>query len=183
MTINEEVKNLLKDHNIDEAKGLLVLLAIYHNIPFDGYLESFFAQELSEINIIKIVDRSYPDENIIWNIPLFNDAELNLATEWSWVLDEYRPLFRNIDKSKGGTPISCVRRMKKFFAEHPEVRKQDVIEAAKMYIETVNDPRYLQQADYFIIKDTKSLNVTSRLEQFLEIIKENRASKVRDKMM
>ena len=180
MNLNPELKPIFKEFNIDPAQGLFCLLSIYHNIPLTGQLESLLFSTMMQLNIAKIVDKDYKTGTVVWNTPLY-EGEQN---EWEWINTEFRPLFAAVNRLKAGSLSSCTRKMKEFFKKHPAVRKQDVIEAAKMYIQSVNDPTYLQQADYFIFKnsDTKS-SFTSRLEQYLELIRLNQGESDNYKMM
>ena len=91
---------------------------------------------IKKINISRIVDRDYERKEIIWNVPLFGTQEV----KWSWVDTEYRKLFRDIRPDRSGTSISCLKRMKEFFRDNPEVRKDNVIAATKLYISELNNP-------------------------------------------
>jgi len=180
MTINPEIKKIIRDHNIDYASSILVLFSIYHDFKLTGDIHDVLKDTMTQINVIKIVERNIDSGAIVWNIPLYEN-ELKESV-WQWVLNEYRPLFRNVNKDRGGSPSSCIKRMQIFFSKHPEVRKEDVIEAAKLYIQGVNNPNYLQAADYFISKG-KGAEVTSRLEQFIEMVMEGKKSTAKPKMM
>ena len=71
--------------------------------------------------------------------------------------------------------------MKDFFSKHPEVRKQDIIDAAELYLSTTTNPEYIMSADYFIWKD-KGRNQRSMLETYLELsqgIKEKKEAELR----
>jgi hypothetical protein len=103
-------------------------------------------------------------EKVIWDISLFNEQENVIVADWEWV-NIYRQMFMDMKVDSGATFKDCKNRMMKFFSEHPTVRVDDVMEATKLYLESVNDIRYLQQANYFIKKGTGE----SRLEQFIEI--------------
>jgi hypothetical protein len=61
--------------------------------------------------------------------------------------------------------------MKRFFAENPEIRKEDVIEATKMYIRETNDHTYLRLPHYFIFKGV-GLNRISDLSFWIDKYKE-----------
>lgn len=171
MKLNPELRKIFDEFNIDPAMGIFCLLSIYHVIAIKGDLAKILEPVMMQINVAKIVDKDYKSNTLIWNVPLYEGEE----NEWSWIDKEYRPLFKSVNKLKGGSSSSCIRKMKEFFKKHPAVRKQDVIEAAKLYITTERDPMYLQQADYFISKnsDNKS-SFTSRLEQYLELVNEVR---------
>lgn len=176
MKLNQQLRDIFKEYNIDPVEGILCLFSIYHNVTLSGEIEKVLQPTMMQINIANIVSKDYKSNppRIVWNVPLY-EGELNNDSNWAWIETEYRPLFKAANKLKAGSPSSCLRKMKDFFAKHPSVRKDDVIAATKMYITSVNDPNYLQQADYFIFKnsDNKS-SFTSRLEQYLEILKESR---------
>ena len=164
--INPEIKTTLHEYNIPVDEGILCLLSIYYNLTDIVRFEEHYELVYKQINASKIISRNYLENTITWRIPLFNINGLN-EKDWSWVDTEYRALFRVIDKEKAASPKSVLGRMKKFFAEHPHVRKDDVIAAAKLYIQAT-EPKYVQQADYFISKGS-GIQATSRLETYLEI--------------
>lgn len=80
-----------------------------------------------------------------------------------WI-EEYRTVF---GKGKKGDPKACLSKMDIFLKENPQYDKDIIIEAAKLYV-SETDPRYLQQADYFISKKLGDGVLTSRLRQFCE---------------
>jgi hypothetical protein len=70
--------------------------------------------------------------------------------------------------------------MKAFFAEHPEIRKDEVIAATKEYLRNFpsqQNPKYMQRADYFISKLEKGVP-TSRLEMYLEVLKKQKENNI-----
>lgn len=179
MTINPIIQQTFAQYNVPYDEGMLYLLSIHYGIPLSESLQQKLDVTIKQVNISHIVERDYENEDIKWIIPLFSDHDNN----WDWVLKEYRQLFMNINKERAGSPSSCIKRMKAFFATHPEIRKDDVINAAKTYISSLNDPMYLMQADYFIFKGSGK-DQTSKLEQYLEIIKvKNEVSSQQLKMM
>lgn len=167
--LNPKIKEIADEHNLNVTSCYLSLLYLYFKLQDEAY-DDFFNTEVSSLSALGIIDYDYSTNDIKWLIPLFN-AEDNENKEWDWVLD-MRQLFRNIRKDAGGTPKACITKMQKFFVEHPSVRAEDCIEAAKMYLSTINDPKYLQRCDYFISKKG-SIN-TSRLEEYLDIVKEQK---------
>lgn len=165
MKINNEVIKKLRQGAVHVDTALLYLLSIYHNLDTDLFKEGFRRR----IHVLNIVERDFDNNSIKWTIPLFEGQEI----KWEWV-EDYRKLFRNKKLDKGGTLKGCISKMKKFFGENPEVRKQDVLDAAKMYLGQKNlNTQYIQRADYFIIKG-KGADRTSRLEEYLEILYEKR---------
>lgn len=165
MMINPQIRQIFKQYNIPEVDGMLYLFAVYYEMEVTGATFEALEPIIKQVNVSKIVERDYTTTTVKWNIPLFMGQE----TEWQWITD-YMRLFTAVRRDRGGSLTSCVKRMKTFFAKHPEVRKDDVMAAARAYIASVDDPQYLQGADYFIQKGT-GVETTSRLEQYLEIIK------------
>src|SRR3990167_1923558 len=85
----------------------------------------------------------------------------------SWV-NQWRALFPDV-KSGGysiqGTKGGCAKKLKQFFNNNPEVTKEEVFQATKLYIEEFRRKRwaYMKIADYFVSKDGGSL-----LEQYID---------------
>ena len=165
--INPQIKEICQQHNIDYVEAVLYLTAVFYNLPLSTALEKALQTTIKQVNVVHIVERDYLNKSIKWNVSLFGE---DISNQWKWVDTEYRILFRNLRPDRAGSSVSCLKRMKDFFKENPEVRKDDVIAAAKLYISELTNPDYLQGADYFIKKGVGS-NVTSRLSEYLERIK------------
>lgn len=155
---------------IDAAK--LYLLSIWYGLN-DGIIPETV---IRKVNLTKICERDYEAGTVKWNIPLFsttNEVDVN----WDWVNTEYRNLFKDLRKEAAGDLKGTIGKMKKFFAEYPHVRKEDVIAAANAYLEAFRRGQqsiaYLQQADYFINKKADGV-ITSRLLTYLELIQSER---------
>lgn len=157
MTINEEIYPVLKEYGIVREDGIAYLLMRYF-----GCKPTFIPDSLvTKINMTGII---YMDKNntLQWKIPLFNEQE----TAFDWVKKEYQQLFKDANPDKAGNGNTCVRLMKAFFAANPDVRKDEVIEATKMYIKN-NDPQYIRFSHYFISKG-KGLNKIEELKDWIE---------------
>lgn len=168
MIINPKLQKAFKEYNIDYDEGILYLLSVHFNLILP---EEKFEQTIKQVNFSKIIERDYSNKTIKWNISLFYEKDEKIVEDenWSWVIDEYRKIFTDIRTDAGGTKETCILKMKKLFANKPHIRKDDIIEATKMYVFGVKDPQYLQKADYFIEKG-RGIDRTSRLEEFLEIL-------------
>lgn len=90
----------------------------------------------------------------------------------SWVKKEYRPLFKGKKAGAMGDISMCVQKMAVFLTVYPEYTKEDVLDAARKYVDSFgNNPTYMRQADYFIFKEVVHQGmkmVTSGLLTFLE---------------
>lgn len=176
MSINPEIQKILRQYNIPVAPGLLYLLTLYHELE-DGLFSEVIKKQ---INLSKIVERDYSEQGkLIWNIPLYS-SEI-ISDQWDWI-QGWRNLFGKLRNDAIGDRKGCLLKMKKFFAEHPEVRMDDVLKATMMYLNpyyqsrTGFDVKFLQRADYFISKSVRAdggVQFTSRLEMYLEIMKKD----------
>lgn len=179
MNINPVIKQTLGLYNVNEAEGILCLLSLYHNLNEHIVPEMIHKQ----INLTKIVERDYNKPgSIIWNIPLYENEVV--ITEWDWI-EAWRLLFGKLRNDAIGNKKSCDTKMRKYFAEHPSVRMQDVIKATMLYLTPYynkkKDVAYLQRADYFISKIIKAEGGTeynSRLDMYLEILKQQEGTPV-----
>jgi hypothetical protein len=175
LEFNPKVHEKLREHNIEagieENEALLYLLSAYYNVP----VQSTPTDIVRKVNLTKIVERDYETPNSLpkFNIDLFDkDEQVNEA--WEWVDKEYRALFAKVRMDAKGDKNGCVTKMMKFFALHPEIRKDDVLTATKLYIDPFlanqQNVKYMQRADYFISKTVDGSKL-SRLEQYLEQLK------------
>lgn len=175
MQINPEVIKVLEDFNINVDEGLLYLLAIHFNLKTEIISE----QTLKQVNFSKIIERDYENDKVVWNLELFLSSEKN-EDAWSWI-EDWRKLFMEIRSDAGGSKTACIDKMKKFFMTHPDVRKDEVIEATKLYLDEFrydkSKVKFLQRADYFISKTVKAEGTSdrnSRLEQYIEVYRNSK---------
>lgn len=158
--INEGVLEVLSEFNISQNNGVPVLLCLYY-----GYKPEYVPLELvQKLNLTGIYrnDRG----TIHWNIPLFEGQQ----TAFDWVGKEYCSLFKQANPTRGGHEKDAMSRLKALFAKHPEVRKEDIIGATKMYLSST-DPRYIMMPHYFILKGTggaKTQTITEWLDKWFE---------------
>lgn len=180
---NERIMELLHEGLEDEE--LLYLLSLYYKLE----VKSIPDEVIRSVNLLKIVDRDYEGDNIVWNIPLFKDDNQEVIADenWGWILD-YRELFAYIRSSARGDKQATINKMKRFFAANPHIRKQDVMTAANKYIEDFKNSnsglQYLQQADYFISKNALvegKMVETSKLKMYIEMIQAEAKQQEQDK--
>ena len=102
-----------------------------------------------------------------WKVPLFNE-EKNEHFEWTV---DWMQLFERVNPNRKGTKSAVSVRMKRFFAENPHVRKDDVFEATRRYISTVSDPQFLKSSHKFIYEGSGFKQV-SLLKQYVDMVLE-----------
>lgn len=164
MTINSEIKVVLRSYGIPVDDGLSYLVSLHFDIR-PSYTPSLLIEKINRSGIISFDDGT---KTIQWNIPLFDEQ----VTGFEWVKNEYLQLFRERNKDKVGGVKDTIARMKKFFATYPEIRKDDVIEATKMYLKSVNNSTYIIMSHYFISKGSGS-DRTQNLLHWVERYKES----------
>jgi len=141
MTINDKILETLTEFNIKKDDAICYLLSLYY-----GYKPTYFPDDFkSRMNTTKIYEAD--NKTLKWNIPLFEGQ----VTKFSWVENEYVPLFKEANDARGGHVRESIARIKKLFAKNPEIRDTDVIGAAKMYIRNT-DSKYIMFPHYFIEK-------------------------------
>jgi hypothetical protein len=157
MTINTEIYPILKEFNIGQEDGVSYLLMKYFGLK-PTYIPEILIAQMNRTGIYFIDNNN----SLQWRLPLFNEQE----TAFDWVKKEYVQLFVDANPDKRGNGNSSVRLMKAFFAANPEVRKEEVIEATKMYIRN-NDSRYIRLSHYFISKG-RGANKIEELKDWIE---------------
>lgn len=88
----------------------------------------------------------------------------------SWI-EDYRAIFKGIKAGSMGDRIACTLKMGRFLIVYPEYDKDTILAAAKMYVDSIEDPRYAQRADYLISKTDIDKIKESRLASFCEEVK------------
>ena len=141
MKINPQIKSILREFKIGEDEGVTALIALYF-----GYKPVYISDDFKrKMNTTKIVE---PDNGTLkWNVSLFQGQE----TAFEWVKTEYVKLFSDKNSSRGGKVREATARMKKLFAENPDIRKEEILGATRMYMSNT-DPDYIRFPHYFIEK-------------------------------
>lgn len=169
MELNKEITEILREHKINVDKGILYLLAVYHNLEAE---ETIPLDVIRAIAITKIVEKDYKSNTLVWNIPLYNGQQ----TAFEWVKDWTSP-FGKINPERKGVAKDCLTRMKKFFAANPEYRKEDVYKARDLYLATVKDPQYLKSPHKFIYEGAGDMR-SSMLLQWCEKAVEDKSNPI-----
>ena len=141
MTINPEITKILKQFKIREEEGICYLLCMYYCLnPIPDFIPDSLKSKVIATNIF-----SFNKGVLTWNVPKFEKHNIH----FEWVEKEYIPLFTKIGK----LPYvkECQIRMQQLFAEHPDIRKEEVLEATKQYISTT-EVNFVRQPHYFISK-------------------------------
>lgn len=183
--IFKDLLPLLKDTKISmEQLFLLSMLNLTEDSEVSLYLETFpeekrksiqnllrrgFLEEGEDKELVvteegeRLLDKA---DSLLTKNPI---EEVEQAEAIEYWIDDFRKLFYGYKVGAMGSKSSCLKKMKVFLKKNPNVTKEDVINATRAYIDSLNgDYRFLQQADYFITKHDGS-----RLETWIEELKAN----------
>lgn len=162
MEINQQIRDLLDSFGINQEDGLSYLLSVYYDCR-PSYTPTILIQKINATNILGIG----ASRELIWNIPLFITS-VESEDKWEWV-KHWNQSFGDINPKRKGSDKDCIIRMKKFFAENPEVRKEDVIGATKLYFNSLSSRDYLTSSHYFIVKGSvRNRDRVSALEVWVQ---------------
>lgn len=158
MNISDEIITTLKECHIPVNDALPYLISLYY-----GYKPTYIPEKLEkQINASGIIKSGQGSEGINWVVPLFDGQN----THFDWV-DRWVNLFKEINPERRGNARTAKAKMKKFFAKYPQFRKEDVVAATRMYFRSLDDPRYLMTAHYFIQKGV-GVSATETLLEWCE---------------
>jgi len=170
--------NFLKEQNISPEEFLAL---IYLNN--DGVNSDRVNISLQEKQFIKLIDQdfiirekgrllldflsidsdysNYKDKKII------KKSNRVINEGFDEFIEEYRNLWKGLKVGSMGSTMACKEKMERWIKENPNYSKEDILKAAKIYINSLNNYQYLQAAHYFIYKkDGKEED--SRLSAFIE---------------
>lgn len=86
-------------------------------------------------------------------------------------VDEFRSLWKGLKPGSMGSLKSCKTKLTRWMKENPEYSFDDIIKAAKTYLNTEGrNIRFLQRADYFIYKQENNKEESSRLSAYIDDI-------------
>lgn len=183
LELNSELISYLKDQNFStEDRAMLLVSTILFETAVQNkeiFKGPKALAELSEDTLQKMVAAGILEESDVTGyslkMPTFAAQVEDSKDKFSWV-GEFRNLFKQVNPDRWGTLSTCKERMKKFFSENPEVRKEDVMEATVMYLNNT-DFRYIMKSHKFIFDGTGTAR-NSTLEEWLEKLEHVRNTQV-----
>lgn len=175
MEINPQIKSVLAQYAIPVDDGLAYLLSIFFNCR-PSYTPPLLVQRMNVTNILGIDD----NREVIWHVPLFTNTEA--IDKWKWVL-EWNLEFKRVNSKRAAGAKDAITRMKAFFADNPDVRKEEVIEATKMYFRSLSSAEYIISSHYFISKGVgrdRTSALLSWIEKYREAISDTSSNNSAD---
>ena len=172
--------NFLKEQDISPEEFLVLIglnnnLDIEHSKSWFTSLEQkgFIKRNLSEVILREkskllldflSIESSYSDYK---EKKIIKKSNRVINEGFDEFIEEYRKLWKGLKPGSMGSENACKEKMLRWMGENPNYSKEDILKAAKIYINSLNNYQYLQAAHYFIYKkDGKEED--SRLSAFIE---------------
>ena len=177
--------NFLKEQNLSVIE--FVTLLELNEIKTGLFLDNDILNSLQDKQFIKRIQDSFGTVNILREKSKLLLDFLSIESNYSnykekkiikksnrvinegfdEFIEEYRSLWKGLKLGSMGSPGACKEKMLRWMGENPNYTKEDILKAAKIYINSLNNYQYLQAAHYFIYKkDGKEED--SRLSAFVE---------------
>jgi len=168
---------VLKEQNIS-INEFLGLIQLYEKIEIESKLLDFLQQKqfikITENEIIIREKGSLLIEllliekiNSVKSKKEIRKSERLVNNELNSFIEEFRDKWKGLKPGSMGSLNTCKEKMKRWMKENPTYSPQQILNAADIYINSLNNNTYLQQADYFIYKkDGKE--ESSRLSAFID---------------
>lgn len=160
MMFNPQIEEILNEFGIPREDGLAYLLSIYYDVR-PSYTPPLLIQRINTTNILTIGQ----DRELIWRFPLFLHEEVSDA-KWKWT-EAWMDEFGKINSKRRGSKKTVLSYMKRFFAENPDVRQEEVIGATHLYFKNLDSPTYLKYSHKFISEGSGQFRI-SMLEEWVE---------------
>lgn len=171
--------NILAEENlsIDE---FLSLYNIYNNIKDDKFIIS-----LQEKGFIKIINNEknhvilrekaklliefleIESLNSVKKEKVIKKSKRIVTSEVLEFVDTFRNKWKGLKPGSMGSFESCKEKLMRWMLNNPTYSKEQILKAADIYINSLNNLQYLQQADYFIYKK-EGKDEQSRLSAFID---------------
>ena len=173
--------NILAEENLS-VEEFISLYYLYNNINSDKFLE-----DLQEKGFIKIIQDE--KNNIILRekakllIEFLEIESLNsvkkekvikkskriVTQEVLEFVDEFRNKWKGLKPGSMGSFNACKEKLIRWMIDNPNYTHQQILKSADIYINSLTNYQYLQQADYFIYKK-EGKDEHSRLSAFIDEI-------------
>lgn len=181
---------VIKSNNLSLVQ-FVTLINIYNNeIDLGGIDYNLVLLSLQDKSFIKIIKEDFKDIYILRekgrlfiesfiitdnkpNVQVFKSTipklqhHLDRFNDFDNFVKEYRNLFKGLKVGSQGSLPACRDKLKRWMIDNPNYTREDVLKAARIYINTLDNYQYLQQADYFIYKKDK-YGEQSRLSVFVD---------------
>jgi hypothetical protein len=162
MTTITKIFDFLREKNLSNDEFFLLYRKLNGETKGFAYFSST-SEKLEEKKLIKITNYAPLEYELrATGRKLFdeldefmNKASIEESKDW---IQDFRLLFKGKKMGSMGDVNECRKKLTEFLAKYPEYNQEIIIKATKKYIDTEAREHYkfLQQADYFILKNGKS---------------------------
>lgn len=97
-------------------------------------------------------------------------SERLLLSEVNSFIEEFRNKWKGLKPGSMGSLSACRLKMFRWMKDNPEYTPEQILKAADIYLNSLTNYNYLQQADYFIYKKEGNKEEHSRLSAFIDEI-------------
>lgn len=168
---------VLKEQNIS-INEFLGLIQLYEKLEIESkLLDSLQQKQFIKITENEIIIREkgsllielllIEKVNSVKSKKEIRKSERLVNNELNSFIEEFRDKWKGLKPGSMGSLSTCKEKMRRWMRENPTYSPQQILNAADIYINSLNDNTYLQQADYFIYKkDGKE--ESSRLSAFVD---------------
>jgi hypothetical protein len=160
LSLKNKIDYDVKDETIETLQEKLYLKLIKN----ENIVEEIIFREKGNI-IIELTTiegiRSIKEKKIIKR----SDRAINQELED--FVEEYRNLWKGLKPGSMGSLNGCKEKLIRWMKENPNYSKENILNAAKIYLNTLENYKFLQQADYFIYKKDV-YGESSRLSAFID---------------
>jgi hypothetical protein len=174
--------NLLAEQNLS-INEFLVLIHLKDDIIYNDSMnvlkpleEKQFIKIISNDKIIlrekgKIFIELILIENVssTKNTKRVTKSDRLINVELDSFINDFRNKFKGLKPGSMGSEASCKLKMYRWMKENPSYTPEQILKAAEIYIKSLNNYQYLQQADYFIYKK-EGREEQSKLSAFIDEI-------------
>ena len=168
---------VLKEQNIS-INEFLGLIHLYENLKTESnILDSLQQKQFIKLAEHEIIIREKGNllieflliekVNSVKSKKEIRKSERVVNNELNNFIEEFRNKWKGLKPGSMGSLSTCKEKMKRWMQENPTYSPQQILTAAKIYINSLDNYTYLQQADYFIYKKD-SKEESSRLSAFVD---------------
>lgn len=90
-------------------------------------------------------------------------------SELNSFINDFRNKFKGLKPGSMGSESACKLKMFRWMKENPQYTPEQILNATEIYVKSLNNYQYLQQADYFIYKK-EGKDEQSKLSAFIDEI-------------
>lgn len=172
--------NLLDEQNLS-IEDFIILIHLKEDILYNDSMSRL--KILEEKQFIKIINEKKvllrEKGNILLELVSIDNVQPSnnkkkivksdriINSELDSLVSAFRGKFKGLKPGSMGSESSCKLKLYRWMKENPQYTKEQILNAADVYVKSLNNYQYLQQADYFIYKK-EGRDEQSKLSAFID---------------